>query len=61
MVIGCVKEACKGLLLRTKEEIVAAYEKAWNDFPMEHYGRMVARLPKVMAQVIKEKGGNRHT
>ena len=61
MVIGCVKEACKGLFLRTKEEIVAAYEKAWDEFPMEKYDDMVARLPQVMRQTIKEKGGNRHT
>ena len=61
LVIGCMKSANEGKLLRTKEEIVQAYEKAWADFPMEHWKKMIERLPRIMKQVKRDRGGNRNT
>jgi len=58
--VGRAKLA-SAVLNESREEIVEAYKEAWDAFPMEKYKNMVNRLPKVMQQTIKEKGGNRHT
>ena len=61
LVFGCVKQACKGKMMRTKEDIVKAYEKAWKDFPMSSWDKMIKRLPAVLKQIKKDKGGNFNT
>ena len=48
-------------LLRTKEDIVAAYEEAWEAFPMSLWEKFCGRLPKVLKQIKKDKGSNRNT
>ena len=61
LVFGCVKQVCKGKMMRTKEDIVREYEKAWEEFPMENWDKMIARLPGVLKQIKKDKGGNFNT
>jgi len=61
LAIGRCKGLCKGQLMRTKEEVVAAYEKAWDSFPMEEWKKYMERLPKVLKQIKKDKGSNRNT
>ena len=48
LAIGRCRELCKGQLMRTKEEVVAAYKKAWDSFPMEEWKKYMERLPKVL-------------
>ena len=48
-------------LLRTKEDIVQAYEEAWEAFPMSMFEKFVERLPEVLKQIKKDKGGNFNT
>jgi len=56
---GRCKGLARGQLLRTKEEIVAAYEEAWDSFPMSEWKKYMERLPKVLKQTKKEKGQGR--
>ena len=61
LAIGRCKELCKGQVMRTKEDVVAAYEKAWDSFPMEEWKKYMERLPKVLKQIKMHKGSNRNT
>ena len=56
-----MKNYVRGRLLRTKEDIVAAYEEAWKAYPMEMFNKQVARLPKILKQIKKDKGSNLNT
>ena len=61
LVFNWMKNYVRGRLLRTKEDIVAAYEEAWEAFPMSLWEKFCGRLPKVLKQIKKDKGGNRNT
>jgi len=60
-VFSWMKNYVRGRLLRTKEEIVAAYEEAWKAYPMKLFNTQVARLPKILKQIKKDKGSNFNT
>ena len=59
LAFGCMKQLVRGQMLRTKEDIVRAYEKAWADFPMSEWDKYMKRLPKILQLIKKDKGGNR--
>jgi len=61
LVFCWMKNYVRGRLLRTKEDIVAAYEEAWEAFPMSLWEKWTGRLQGVLKQIKKDKGGNRNT
>ena len=60
-IMGTRHSRVRGKLLRTKEDIVAAFEEAWEAYPIEEYKIHVQQLPKTLRQIIEDEGSNFNT
>ena len=51
-----IKDRVAGKVLRTKEEIVAEYEKQWDELPLSTYDKWVKVLPDLVRELKRTRG-----